>query len=194
MIAAALALAVSAPSFDCAKASATVEKMICSDERLARADQAVSLLYRSIPKKAARAAREQREWLADRDRCKNSGCLLDAYEARIWNLLAQSDLDREYMRGLDGTLSVLPLGNSWYAFSAYGEWVGSVERGEMHTADAVGVFKLVNGRASRAPVSQDDCGWKIQQLLHGRWKLENWPGSQDFACGGWNATVEGVYR
>ena len=192
MIAAALALAIAAPSFDCAKAATNVENMICSDEWLGRADQAVSLLYRSIPPAAARAVREQREWLADRDRCKNSACLLDAYETRIWDLIGQSNLARVYTRGSDGTLSVLPLGDKWYAFSAYGQWIGSAERGEVHTADAEGVFKLVKGSAERAP-TDGDCGWKLERLSGDRWRLTELPSHRYGLCGGVNATVTGTY-
>jgi len=73
MILAALALAASAPSFDCKKASIEIEKKVCGDEVLARSDQAVAVLFRSIRKQNPKAAREQREWLADRNGCKYPG-------------------------------------------------------------------------------------------------------------------------
>jgi hypothetical protein len=193
-----LALAMAAadgPSFDCAKATISAEKMICADEQLAHADQALAVLFHSAL--AHRVKFEpgdtQREWLESRNKCADEFCLFDAYEWRIAQLLGLTGLGRAYDSGPNQTLSVLPLGHGWYAFSATGIWIGSVELGQVNDAEASGVFKLVNDRGSRPPAFEYDCGWKIQRLPRNRWKLENWPGSKDTPCGGVNATVEGIY-
>lgn len=60
------------PSFDCAKAASAVEKAICRDPRLARADAALARAYsaalKSLDAPAAKALREdQREFIAVRD-------------------------------------------------------------------------------------------------------------------------------
>jgi hypothetical protein len=195
MIFAAAAIALSAPSFDCAKATTKVETMICADEMLALSDQAVATLTRAVRSQKIKLdlSRSAREWLKSRDGCKDEVCLEDAYEWRIGELLGLTGLGRSYDNGPDQALSVLSLGNNWYAFAATGVWVGSVERGQVNDAEASGVFKLKNGKGSRAPTSDYDCGWRIRRLPGDRWKLENWAGSEMPACGGVNATIEGVY-
>lgn len=54
------------PSFDCAKAAAPVEKAICRDAGLARADAAVGRAYerlrKSLDAQAAKALREDQRW------------------------------------------------------------------------------------------------------------------------------------
>ena len=61
------------PSFDCAAASEAVEKAICSDEELARFDREIDAAYQAAlgridPKKADALRREQRAFLAARNR------------------------------------------------------------------------------------------------------------------------------
>jgi uncharacterized protein len=190
MMLTALALAASAPSFDCAKAKTSVEKMICGDEGLARSDQAVAMLYRFAPRKAQMFPHDQREWLEMRDRCTDRACLIDAYEERIWDLVVQarSGVKSYGRRGDVGTLSVVSLGGGWFAFSAIGLSKSA------NDTEASGVFKLVNGKAQRSPSEGGSlCGWRIQRLPRDRWKLEEWPGKGVIGCGGLDATVSGIY-
>lgn len=60
------------PSFDCAAAAATIERLICSDQGLAEADRALdriwaSLLARDLMTEDLKLA--QRNWIAARDAC-----------------------------------------------------------------------------------------------------------------------------
>jgi uncharacterized protein len=79
-------------SFDCAKASGTVEELICSDAELAKLDRSLSSLYSTLLKhtpareqKQLRA--EQRGWVKGRNDCWKSGdlrgCVKGEYEMRI---------------------------------------------------------------------------------------------------------------
>jgi len=93
----ALAFNVQAAGFDCTKASNTLEKTICGDQKLDAADAELTKLYvnvrKNLPKKAARQAlkQEQRAWLKQRTQdCKanDAFCLFNMYEARIETLKA----------------------------------------------------------------------------------------------------------
>ncbi len=77
-----------APSFDCARASTRVERLICADEELAHADVRMADLYRrrlSSPAGDADLLRTgQVTWRSsERDTCPDISCLRAAYEARI---------------------------------------------------------------------------------------------------------------
>jgi uncharacterized protein YecT (DUF1311 family) len=88
------------PSFDCAKASTTVEKTICSDANLARQDRNVAEAYRQKTSGSDEAAKKpirdaQRAWLASRaTRCGTKtgaagvACLTSLYDARLTALTA----------------------------------------------------------------------------------------------------------
>lgn len=75
--------AIQGPSFDCQKASTFVEKMICSDANLSKADRDLADVYRQAadlnPDKAG-LRKMMNEWRrSERDRCADSQCVLAAY-------------------------------------------------------------------------------------------------------------------
>ncbi|WP_147692796.1 lysozyme inhibitor LprI family protein [Vogesella mureinivorans] len=78
------------PSFDCAKASTTVEKMICTDPKLAAADRDTAAAYKV--KLAASAdesglKQQQANWRRSvRDICTDTDCLEGAYKQRLAEL------------------------------------------------------------------------------------------------------------
>jgi len=76
----------SAASFNCDKASTFAEEVVCSDSRLTVMDEELAHLYKaalaSSANKAAVSAK-QKAWLATRDRCKDSNCIMQAYADRI---------------------------------------------------------------------------------------------------------------
>jgi uncharacterized protein len=89
-----LALAVPAPvlaALDCSRAKSNAEKLLCSNSRLAYADERMALAFRGAIHRGAdpRMLMEaQRAWIRDaRDVCNDVECMLNAYEERI------SDLD-----------------------------------------------------------------------------------------------------
>ena len=86
----------SKPSFDCGKASAPVDRMICSNARLAGLDQLMTArwnkLYHSshaCPDCSTNLLSEQRAWIHQKNACGDSSCVEAAYTKRI------SDLDGE---------------------------------------------------------------------------------------------------
>jgi len=79
-----------APSFDCAKATTSPERMICSNKELAQADIRMVQIYKAVrnnsPNKEV-LTREQNNWRKNvRDACADATCMLRAYQDRIIQL------------------------------------------------------------------------------------------------------------
>jgi uncharacterized protein len=77
-----------AASFDCVKASTSVEKLICSDQLLGRLDETLAknyqgMLYADFGGSKSSLRKSQMMWLAERHKCKNRDCLVDMYRNRI---------------------------------------------------------------------------------------------------------------
>lgn len=81
------------PSFDCAKASARIEKVICGEyeSNLRSLDRDLAAAWAAVRAAGKGDLAEQRRWLAARDKCVDDerGCLTDLYEARIPALRGQ---------------------------------------------------------------------------------------------------------
>lgn len=100
---AATAFASPAWAFDCGKASTTVEKAICADDKLKAADDAMSKAYGEVrnlltDKEKKSLALSQKKWLKGRDdRCSSeegaalNSCILDETESRRRLLSAESE-------------------------------------------------------------------------------------------------------
>lgn len=77
------------PSFDCRKAGNAAERAICADGNLAALDRKMAATYRSVSRRVSganktRLRREQRGWLAERNRCGgNRGCINNLYRLRL---------------------------------------------------------------------------------------------------------------
>ena len=76
------------PSFDCRKARARSERMVCADPRLASLDRAMSSLFYSEMSNAdgttrAELRRSRDRFLAWRNRCPDESCVARAYEDRM---------------------------------------------------------------------------------------------------------------
>jgi len=83
------------PSFNCAKASTDVEKLICSDAELANLDRSLADLYGTLLKQTPAKDQqmlkaEQRGWVKGRNECWKSddmrGCVAAEYRSRIAEL------------------------------------------------------------------------------------------------------------
>ena len=73
------------PSFSCAGASNTAEKLICSDRQLALMDQEVASLYKRARANAvdpSPLADEQSAWTYQRNACGSAECVREAYLQR----------------------------------------------------------------------------------------------------------------
>lgn len=74
---------VGAASFDCSRASTSVERLICDDPTLSAADEAMVDAFQALRDSDPTLASDQIDWLAERDRCETVECLSSAYLARI---------------------------------------------------------------------------------------------------------------
>jgi uncharacterized protein len=88
-----IALAVPAPvlaAMDCSRAKTNSEKLLCSNPRLAQADERMALAFRGAIYRGADPSilmQAQRAWIHDaRDVCNDVECMLKAYEERISDL------------------------------------------------------------------------------------------------------------
>ena len=77
-----------AASFDCSKARSHVEKMICSDAEISSLDSKFGKIYEEIlgtlpEKNIVSFDGENRQWIGQRNKCKNSACLVEQYITRI---------------------------------------------------------------------------------------------------------------
>ncbi len=77
-----------ATSFNCAKASTYVEKTICSDATLGKMDDALtenynSMLATDLGDGGVSLKKEQRAWIAQRNKCTTDKCLADLYWKRV---------------------------------------------------------------------------------------------------------------
>jgi len=71
--------------FDCKAAVTEVEKMICADDALSAADYALSHQYKvllAVSSNESTLKDSQRAWLNERNRCKETKCLLTLYQDR----------------------------------------------------------------------------------------------------------------
>ena len=79
------------PALDCSRAKSNAEKLLCSNSRLAEAEERLAQAFHAAIHRGADPRTlmdEQRAWIRDlRDPCNDVPCMLDAYELRI------SDLD-----------------------------------------------------------------------------------------------------
>jgi uncharacterized protein len=88
-----------AQSFNCAKASTQVERMICDNPRLGELDselaEAYQIALRDSPWASAnrRIRAEQKAWIARRDRCRNPGCVRRMYQMRLGKLHSEVDVE-----------------------------------------------------------------------------------------------------
>lgn len=96
------AIAQSGPSFDCTKASNAVERVICKDAEVAKADREMTAAYVTLSAKLSGQAKEhlakdQVRWIATRNKAclgdtdEIAGCLNTRYASRIANLKASGE-------------------------------------------------------------------------------------------------------
>lgn len=82
-------VATQAASFNCAKVSTKVEKMICADPELSRLDEELAQAYSEALKKnldAEAFKQQQLEWIKNQSHCKDTVCLKDLYQQRLADL------------------------------------------------------------------------------------------------------------
>jgi uncharacterized protein YjbI with pentapeptide repeats len=120
---AAYAAGIARPSFDCAKASSAVEKLLCDDNAgdLAVLDRRLGTVFAQARAAQPAIIAQQRTWLKQRDGCVRnpypSDCLRTVYEQRIGALLGVLG-ERDWLVRGQGALFIdddLPLSDTMRA-------------------------------------------------------------------------------
>lgn len=85
-----LGLTAQAASFDCGKAAARVEKMICGDAELSKLDGVMAIIFKDVLDNVSdpvAVKNAQRAWLKERNDCSDTACMMHAYETRLEGLM-----------------------------------------------------------------------------------------------------------
>jgi len=96
-----IASAAHAASFDCTRATTAVEKMICDQPDLSRADEQLAQTFASALAATLRPGAlrgDQVRWLAERDKLATADKLREAYRTRTSELTAQTEAWRKFVR------------------------------------------------------------------------------------------------
>ena len=75
------------PSFDCRKATTTVEKLVCNSPELSKLDVSLAETYKEALSKDRSIRDDQRTWNAEKNKCTDTDCLKTSYEDRISQLV-----------------------------------------------------------------------------------------------------------
>jgi uncharacterized protein len=82
--------ATGAASFDCKKATTPTEKQICANEKVSELDEHLGRYYfaarAAVGHGASCLVKNQREWIARRNACKDAACLERLYLSRLAEL------------------------------------------------------------------------------------------------------------
>ena len=95
----ALVVTAQGASFDCQKASTSIEKLICNDPELSKLDEDLSATYKinmDVESKVLSIASiqlAQKEWIKKRNSCPDTSCVKDEYVVRISQLSAINKAD-----------------------------------------------------------------------------------------------------
>jgi len=197
-----ISLNIHAASFNCAKATTSIEKMICSNTQLSDLDELLVVSYkkamaRTQDKQSFKS--EQQQWLKfTRNICQDVECLKDAYTIRISELnekvathqqtFSISGTYQRYYRGKPDvhktTISVKALQNGQIQVQGQSIWVGSSTNVNM--GEVEGVALLENNQAY---VKDESCEMTLVFPSKTALIVENETG-----CGGLNVTFNGEYR
>jgi len=86
-----------AASFDCAKATTKIEKLICADPELSKLDDELNVAYNIAMQAepyAENVQQTQKQWLRDRNQCRAADCVKKQYEMRLAALSSTPSADQ----------------------------------------------------------------------------------------------------
>jgi len=81
-----VSLSAFSASFDCKRATARVEKLVCGSSQLGKLDVELAELYKEAFQKDPSVRQEQLAWLRQRNQCSDTKCVESAYQDRIEDL------------------------------------------------------------------------------------------------------------
>lgn len=197
----------SAASFDCAKASTKVEKLVCADAALSAQDETLAAVYRqaaSLTLGGSEPRQSQRAWMKRRNACADADCIAQAYATRIAELADAigQDLGAEAIAGSyvrqdpaftserdPAAIRVRALADGRVAIEGDASWVGNAETGNVHVGTIEGEYEL---RAGVIEYRDGDDEWScVLTLRFSRDALDI--DEPRPTCGGANVSFAGHY-
>lgn len=148
----------SGASFDCAKATSAVEKLICSESELSTADEELANIYdqaRTYSASPQEFKKKQMHWIrADRDPCQTKECIAAAYRNRIEELSAPSPAEEYYLEEpvtAVGGPEPVELGNHYVCFRVHGKASAPLIDFAVSFPDSGQILEVVNvcGKTSK---------------------------------------------
>ena len=192
-------------SFNCELAKTSVEKMICLSNNLSILDKDMAARYSSLTKiytdsKAIRSW--QRNWLRERNYCKDIECLDDSYKQRISLLQSALSTDSltkkwtgQYYRYVDNKkdtntseILLIAVNNSKVYIDGSAIWIGNIKTGNVNVGQLQGIGE-VKGSVLSEKVEGELCSAKITLTANNILLVDGESG-----CGGMNVTFNGEYR
>lgn len=160
------ATTAAAASFDCARATTAIEKTICGDPALSKADERLAEVYASavaVSLSPSTVRAEQSRWLAQRDKLTSVDALRQAYRMRVDALAATTEKARALRRDVtvesagkncvvppdapdDSSCSVDEFGVVAGSRDAFRYQLQSYREGELRVAGGAVVFRSNAGR------------------------------------------------
>ena len=192
-------------SFNCANARSQMEKLICSDENLSKADEELKSAYKqAIQVSSAKPiiVQWQREWIKSFEvtSCQDVSCLMGVFTNRIETLKSVASAkdgsarwNGRYVRFYNGkkdpdssSLLLIGLSSNRVYISGTSLWEGpNAANGQVNTGEIEGVGTISQGNLS---FDLDGCTGKV--LLNKRGVMvENESG-----CEGLNVSFNGEYK
>ena len=149
--------AILAASFDCAKATSEIEKLICSNADISKLDDELSRLYKyvyaySVDREEQKQLKlKQLSWLKRRNVCLTRTCIRNAYNARLSELIERLNV----LNAVSGWLLITGCTNFADSGADKALWESS-ERGDVGGAKA----------ALLAGADPNVCGPSYERPLH----------------------------
>jgi uncharacterized protein len=192
-------------SFNCGKAHSQMEKLICSDEKLSKADEELNTVYKQaigISKAKPTMVQWQREWLKSYDvtSCQDANCLMALFASRIELLKnvapknnSSAAWNGNYVRFVNGkqdlnsaALLLIGLSNNRVYLSGSSLWQGpNAANSQVHTGEIAGIGTTTQEKLS---FNLDGCKGELQLTKKGLIV------TNESGCGGMNVSFNGEYR
>ncbi len=173
-----------AASFDCTRASSSIERMICGDAELSQLDERLARAYQEARKSSAskELASAQIAWLKKvRERCADVACLKAEYAARIQALGAPQGFTGTYTSGNGELLIVHNAADRKVRFEVHAS-------SGMNVGELAGIVELRDD-AARYEDFEEDC------VLTITFATDSAVVAQEGSCGmGLNVSASGTYR
>lgn len=187
------------PSFDCAKATTQVEKMICEDSsgELQNLDRQLFESYQEIKAKLDKNGKKalldsQKSWIKTRDRCESKECLKESLQSRIKELQSYAPHTSNEWLGTyslqqnlyTGSFTIQKCDTNNVCEVKYEAILNKSEFNDMHICEEVSMkLKIKNHKAIAYYDGEEQCILKFNKNENGIIITEQKPKDCYMGCG-----------